>query len=288
MSALWLAIIPVLVTIILVYFTLYRILKALYRSHRVWFVALLIFLSPFAFVLSQVRGLIELMWVLLLTPFYGVFVLSIISTVWMVRFYCLALSILIIANLLFQRKRAAGAQKGGDRLEAFWGRFLGERTRFVGQAETRLTRVLRGGRVFTEGFSRYWSLVLCIALLATLGATLVSGSSLQKPTYHEVQEFIQSDTTDKHPYVEGSYVCANFAADFRTNAAKAGYESGLVFVLFPDATRHELNSFNTTDAGLVFVEPQLDQIVNVTVGQPYGSTTPSSSNKTVVGYYIDW
>ena len=85
MSGLWSAIVTALVTIVLVYFSLFKILKFLYQKHLTWFVASLIFLSPFGFVLSQARDLLELLWIVLLTPFYSIFVLFIATTIWITR-----------------------------------------------------------------------------------------------------------------------------------------------------------------------------------------------------------
>jgi hypothetical protein len=270
-------------TIAIVYFSLYKILKALHRNHRLWFLAFVVFLSPFAFVLSQVRSLLELMWVLLLTPFYAIIVFLLVSTVWIVRFYCLAFSMLIITDFILQRKRKINAQENWDIRETVWARFIKERTNVAAKEERFFARI---GQIF-EGFSKYWSLVFCFILLFAFAITFVGYSSpvLRRPTYLQVQEFIQYDTTDNHCYVNGSYACSNFASDFRTNAARAGYECGLVVVLFVDLKSHELDCFNTTDKGVIFVEPQLDQIVNITIGQPY-QALKGVGNCTVLGYYI--
>jgi hypothetical protein len=289
MVGLWFAIAPVLLTIGLVYFSLFKILKFLYREHFVWFVASVIFLSPFGFVLSQARNLLELMWILLLTPFYGVLVLF-LSTIWIVRFYCLAFAILLIAHFLFQRGKTVNESKSRDNFEVFLAQHLKGYVYFAARGETRVNRIVRKGRVSAQGLWKCLSFVLSVVLLVTLAATLASSVSLRNPTYLEAQQFIASDKTDSHPYVEGSYTCANFAGDFRRSAFRAGYECGYVFVYFPETRSHVLNCFNTTDKGLVFVEPQWNRFVNISVGKSYlnGNFISPVYNDTVLWYYVDW
>jgi hypothetical protein len=289
MVGLWFAIAPVLLTIVLVYYSLFKILRLLYREHFVWFVASIIFLSPFGFVLSQSRDLLELTWVLLLTPFYGVLVL-LLSTIWIARFYCLAFAVLSIAQFLLQRGKVVNESKRGGNFEAFLAQHLKGYTYFAARGETMVNRIVRRGGIFAKNLWKCWSFVLSVVLLVTLASSFASGVSLRNPTYLEAQQFISSDKTDSHPYIEGSYTCANFAGDFRRNALVAGYECGYVFVYFPDARSHVLNCFNTTDEGLVFVEPQWDKFVNVTVGKSYfnGNLASLVFNDTVLWYYVEW
>jgi hypothetical protein len=49
---------------------------------------------------------------------------------------------------------------------------------------------------------------------------------------------------------------------------KAGYRFGFVYTEFWDSA-HAIACFDTTDNGLIYVEPQTDEIVSVSVGQPY-------------------
>jgi hypothetical protein len=289
MVDLWWAVPPVALTIAVVYFSLLKFLQFLYREHLVWFVASVIFLSPFAFVLSQARSLLELMWILLLTPFYAVLVLS-LSTVWVLRFYCAAFSVLLIAQFLLQRGKPPSQLQGGGGFEAFLARHLKGRIYRAARVDNVISRIAEKGRVLTRRLGKFVVLLLSVALLVTMAATFASSVTPRNPTYSEVQRFLALDTTCLHPYVEGSYTCANFAGDFRRNAAEAGYACGCVFVYFPDAQSHAINCFNTTDKGLVFVEPQRDEMVGINVGEPYqcGNLTLSVQNNTVLWYSIDW
>jgi hypothetical protein len=285
----WWAIPPVLLTIVIVYFSLFKILKLLCREHFWWFVAFIIFLSPFGFVLLEARNLLEIMWMLLLTPFYAVLVLS-LSTVWVLRFYCMAFAILLIAQFLLQKGNPQSELQSSGKFERFLAQHLTRRIYRAARSETRASKITQKGHIFTRNVGKVCLILLSVCLLVTLTATFASSVSLKNPTYSEVRQFVASDKTCRHPYVEGSYTCANFAGDFRHNALNAGYECGYVFVYFPNAQSHALNCFNTTDEGLVFVEPQMDRLVNVTVGEPYrcGNLTLSVQNDTVLWYSVDW
>jgi len=93
-----------------------------------------------------------------------------------------------------------------------------------------------------------------------------NGWILRDPTYSEALAFIQSDTTDQHTYTP-DYVCYDFTADFK-NAFQQGYRCGFVYIEFTNSA-HAIACFNTTDRGLIYVEPQNDEIVELTVGGTY-------------------
>lgn len=292
MPGFWLALVTVLLTVVLVYFSLFKILKFLFQRHLAWFVASIILLSPFAFVLSQASDLLEFLWIVLLTPFYSVFVLLMTATIWIARFYCLAFSILIIVQFLFQSGKSVNEPKSKEKYELFWAQRLKGNTYFVPKGQKRVNVIVRKGRILIQALWKYWSFILALVLLATATATFASSAipALRNPTYFEAQQFVASDRTASHPYINGSYTCADFATDFRSNALGAGYECGIAFLYFPDNTCHALNCFNTTDKGLIFVEPQLDNFVDVTVGKSYltGINLQPFYNDTVMWYYVDW
>lgn len=87
------------------------------------------------------------------------------------------------------------------------------------------------------------------------------------PTYAEAIAFINSDKTDQNEYTP-DYVCYDFTADFNANAFQAGYRCGFVYIEFFDGA-HAITCFNTTDRGLIYIEPQTDEIVTITIGQSY-------------------
>jgi len=91
--------------------------------------------------------------------------------------------------------------------------------------------------------------------------------NVRDPTRQEALRFICSDQTDKNQYNE-SYTCINFANDFRSNALNEGYRCGYVTIEFPEA-RHAIVCFNTSDKNLIFIEPQNDEIVTLSIEQQY-------------------
>jgi len=94
-----------------------------------------------------------------------------------------------------------------------------------------------------------------------------SGWYLRDPTYDEAIAFINSDKTDENDYTQ-DYVCYDFTADFDSNAFQVGYRCGFVYIEFTDSA-HSIACFNTTDSGLIYIEPQSDEIVDIAVGQIY-------------------
>lgn len=113
---------------------------------------------------------------------------------------------------------------------------------------------------------------------------------VRDPTYLEVLEFIISDETDKNTYGD-DYVCMNYVADFNNNAFNAGFRAGCVYIRFPERVHHGISCFNTVDEGLIFVEPQTDEIVTLTVGEVYWNRSiyePPYYDDTIVHYVIIW
>ena len=116
------------------------------------------------------------------------------------------------------------------------------------------------------------------------------GFNIRDPTYHEALQFIAQDQTDKNPYIPDVYICLNFAADVKNNAFKAGYRCGFVYIEFPESA-HAIICFNTTDHGLIFIEPQDDRIVTVNIGIQYwrdNGYEPPGYNDTITNYIIIW
>lgn len=92
------------------------------------------------------------------------------------------------------------------------------------------------------------------------------------PTYEELVKFLAEDKTNSHAYTR-TYVCSDFATDLDCAAESAGFRAGFVFLVFdvrPEGKwGHFMNAFETSDKGLVFVEPQCDGIYTLAVGHCY-------------------
>ena len=116
-----------------------------------------------------------------------------------------------------------------------------------------------------------------------------TGYSIRDPTFSEALQFLKYDQTDKNQYSK-DYTCWNFAADVKNNAFKAGYRCGLVYIEFKHSA-HAIVCFNTTDKGLIFVEPQYDKIVKVEIGMDYWTDNGFNvivADETITYYAIVW
>lgn len=116
------------------------------------------------------------------------------------------------------------------------------------------------------------------------------GYTLRDPTYAEVLNFRAENTVDQNPYVVGSYVCWNFAGEFKNDAVRAGFRCGFVHIDFVDGA-HAIVRFDCVDVGVVYIEPQNDEIVTLVVGQPYWDRTiysPPSYDDTVIRFFTIW
>ena len=91
---------------------------------------------------------------------------------------------------------------------------------------------------------------------------------VRDPTYSEARKFIRHDKTDRQRYIPEKFECVDFVAMIKKNAFEAGYKCFYVAINFPEAG-HAIVAFNTTDKGLIFIEPQGDRIVSLEIEKPY-------------------
>jgi hypothetical protein len=85
----------------------------------------------------------------------------------------------------------------------------------------------------------------------------------------ELVSFISDDHTNWNTYIPNQYVCLDFAIDLVENATKQNIKAWIVAVDFTDGgPGHSFTAFETTDRGVVFIEPQADiPYINPKVGQ---------------------
>lgn len=121
----------------------------------------------------------------------------------------------------------------------------------------------------TEEFVEY--LEATLANLQVNYARLTAGYSyvLRDPTYREVSDFLARDETSEREYAENEYACVDFAADVKANAAGEGIRCAYVGIEHRGGSGHAIVAFDTTDAGLVFIEPQFDWEVELEIGRRY-------------------
>ena len=68
-----------------------------------------------------------------------------------------------------------------------------------------------------------------------------------------------------------------------------GYRCGYVYITFPKLA-HAIICFDTVDQGLIFIEPQDDRIVTLTIGEVYWDRTyyVTEDDDTIIDYGIVW
>ncbi len=98
------------------------------------------------------------------------------------------------------------------------------------------------------------------------------------PTFEELVKFIKEDNTDKLEYSK-DFTCINFANTFVKRFREKGYYSCVVDIEFEN-TAHAIVVVNTSDRGIVYIEPQNDKIIfDLKVGDNYCEK---------VGWYCNW
>lgn len=89
--------------------------------------------------------------------------------------------------------------------------------------------------------------------------------TLIDPTYSQMKAFLSFDKTNENAYTT-EYTCVDFSKDVCNNAFADGYRCGFVYVKLDGPYDHAMICFNTTDHGLIFIEPQDDSEVDLYVG----------------------
>uniref|UniRef100_A0A6M3X5Y8 Uncharacterized protein n=1 Tax=viral metagenome TaxID=1070528 RepID=A0A6M3X5Y8_9ZZZZ len=121
---------------------------------------------------------------------------------------------------------------------------------------------------YDEGFDTGNETAYTIAYTKGIIEGAGRGYTLRDPTYREARTFISTDGTDRHKYIDDVYDCKHYSRDFIINAMKQGYHCFYVIIGFSDGA-HALVAFNTTDRGMVYIEPQSDRFMKVKVGMVY-------------------
>lgn len=114
---------------------------------------------------------------------------------------------------------------------------------------------------------------------------------LRNPTYQEMKTFITEDPTNSNTYIEDKYVCVDFAAAVTNSAQADGIRCAVVDIFYPDGYGHTIVAFDTTDRGLIYIEPQFDQEVKLVVGQSYSrinNFTAAPRDDTIKRYLVVW
>jgi len=92
--------------------------------------------------------------------------------------------------------------------------------------------------------------------------------ALKNPTFQELRDFILGDPTSRNEFVLNQYECRHFATEVNNNAEAEGLRCAFVLLCF-DRGQHAVIAFDTTDRGLVYIEPQTDAAIHPEVGGKY-------------------
>jgi hypothetical protein len=99
----------------------------------------------------------------------------------------------------------------------------------------------------------------------------VSGNrtvTVKNPTFQEVKDFILKDPTSRKKFVLNQYECRHFATEVDNNAEAAGLRAGFALLCFKQG-QHAVVAFDTTDKGLIYIEPQTDAAIDAEIGGKY-------------------
>jgi hypothetical protein len=113
---------------------------------------------------------------------------------------------------------------------------------------------------------------------------LQTGKALINPSYQEMKDFLQRDLTDHHSFegaFPGGYDCENYASDVVNNAEAESIRAAMVILEY-EKGGHAVVAFETTDRGLIFIEPQNDKEIVVKEGVQYGGIWGEIIKKFVV------
>ena len=109
----------------------------------------------------------------------------------------------------------------------------------------------------------------------------MSKEHIVQPSYSDVLAFVEEDDTDKQRYISDNYtfICTDFTDRFISNFLKKGFFSCEAIIYLPENSSHSLVAINTTDKGLIFIEPQKDKVItSMRVGDNYCSYINSDCN----------
>ena len=92
--------------------------------------------------------------------------------------------------------------------------------------------------------------------------------ALRTPTFQELRDFILRDPTSRNGFILNQYECRHFATEVNNNAEAEGLRCAFVLLCF-DRGQHAVVAFDTTDRGLVYIEPQTDAAIHPEVDGKY-------------------
>lgn len=115
---------------------------------------------------------------------------------------------------------------------------------------------------------------------------------IHNPTYDELKDFLARDLTDTNTFIKDKYVCFDFASDLNNNAEANGIRTAYVRIR-AEEWGHALVAFDTTDKGLIYIDPQSDKEIDLVIGEPYpwnwiGAVKPEHYGDPIIEMQIMW
>jgi len=84
-----------------------------------------------------------------------------------------------------------------------------------------------------------------------------NADSLTDVSYSSLIAFLETDKTDESEY-STSFLCIDFSLTLLHNASLQNISSGIALLDYHTLCGHCITCFNTTDMGVIFIEPQSD------------------------------
>lgn len=114
-------------------------------------------------------------------------------------------------------------------------------------------------------------------------------SMLHNPLLLSVKMFLSDIRTWRNQYIVGEYVCADFSKEVVSKATEREMRCGYVVIRFEKSNvGHAIVAFET-DYGLVFIEPQSGEQVDIHLGRPYNSVAKGfEENNIINSVEIQW
>ncbi len=105
--------------------------------------------------------------------------------------------------------------------------------------------------------------------IGKLKSQLPTGYFVADPTYADVLDFIASDLTDKNAILAPMDAQWDICNDVINNAANQHIRCAFVFINKVSGTTWGIIGFNTTDKGMVYIEPRTDELVELRAGERF-------------------
>jgi len=111
---------------------------------------------------------------------------------------------------------------------------------------------------------------------------ITNNSGLHNPLLLSVKMFLADIRTWRNQYIIGEYICADFSKEVVQKATEREMRCGYVVINFEKSNvGHAIVAFQT-DYGLVFIEPQSGEQVDIKLGKHYNSIAKGFDESNII------